>query len=119
MIASFRELAAWTQKSQRPDGLWSCFVDEAGTPADTAGSAGIGAALAIGAHEGWLRTDALAAAQRCRRRLVAHLTPDGFLGGVAQASEGGESLQRGDYRVIYQMGMGLFAQLLAALNQDT
>jgi hypothetical protein len=41
--------------------------------------------------------------------------PDGFLGGVAQANKGGERLQRGDYRVIYQMGMGLMAQLIAAL----
>jgi len=114
-IASFRALAAWIQKSQRPDGLWSCFVDEPQTPPDTAGSAGIAAALAIGAQQGWLDSGARAAAVRCRHGLVNHLTPDGFLGGVAQANKGGEKLQRGDYRVIYQMGMGLMAQLIAAL----
>ncbi len=118
VIASFRELARWTQEFQRPDGLWSCFVDELHTPPDTAGSAGIGAALAIGAREGWLGADALASAMRCHRGLVGHLAPDGFLGGVAQANKGGESLQRGDYRVIYQMGMGLMAQLIAALGAD-
>ena len=114
-IASFRTLAAWTLASQRPDGLWSCFVDEPTTPPDTAGSAGIGAALALGAQQGWLDSAARAAAERCLVGLRSHLTPDGFLGGVAQANKGGERLQRGDYRVIYQMGMGLKAQLIAAL----
>jgi len=115
-IASFKQLAAWTLGSQRPDGLWSCFVDEPATPPDTAGSAGIAAALAIGAQQGWLDLGARTAATRCRDGLVKHLTTDGFLGGVAQANKGGEQLQRGDYRVIYQMGMGLMAQLIAALE---
>ena len=115
-IASFQQLAGWTLAFQRPDGLWSCFVDEPATPADTAGSAGIGAALALGAQQGWLDTSARAAATRCFAGLSTHLTPDGFLGGVAQANKGGERLQRGDYRVVYQMGMGLMAQLIAALE---
>lgn len=114
-ITSFRALAAWTLASQRPDGLWSCFVDEPATPPDTAGSVGIGAALAIGAQQGWLGAEARAAAEKCLTGLRPHLTPDGFLGGVAQANKGGERLQRGNYRVIYQMGMGLMAQLIAAL----
>jgi rhamnogalacturonyl hydrolase YesR len=114
-ITSFRALATWIQASQRTDGLWSCFVDEPTTPSDTAGSAGIGAALAIGAQQSWLGAEARAAAEKCLTGLRPHLTPDGFLGGVAQANKGGERLQRGDYRVIYQMGMGLMAQLIAAL----
>ncbi len=118
LIASFRELAAWAQKFQRPDGLWSCFVDEPQTPSDTAGSAGIGAALAIGAQQGWLTGAARTAAEKCLAGLKPHLTPDGFLGGIAQANKGGERLQRGDYRVIYQMGMGLMAQLIAALATE-
>lgn len=114
-IASCRALATWAQASQRSDGLWSCFVDEPTTPPDTAGSAGIGAALAIGAQQRWLGAEARAAAEKCLAGLTPHLTSDGFLGGVAQANKGGERLQRGDYRVIYQMGMGLMAQLIAAL----
>lgn len=47
--------------------------------------------------------------------VTAHLTPDGFLHGAAQGNKGGEALQRSEYRVLYQMGMGLFAQLLAAM----
>ncbi len=114
--ASFVQLAAWAQRFQRPDGLWSCFVDEPATPPDTAGSAGIAAALAIGAQQGWLGATARTCAEKCLGGLSTHLTPDGFLGGVAQANKGGEQLQRGNYRVIYQMGMGLMAQLIAALE---
>jgi hypothetical protein len=47
--------------------------------------------------------------------LTRHLTADGLLGGVSQSNKGGEALQRGSYRSIYQMGMGLKAQLIAAL----
>lgn len=43
---------------------------------------------------------------------------DAFLGRVAQSNKGGEALQRGNYRVIYQMGMGLMAQLIAALDSS-
>ncbi|WP_437206165.1 hypothetical protein [Planctomicrobium sp. SH664] len=45
---------------------------------------------------------------------TVQLTPDGFLQGASQSNKGGEDLQRSEYRVIYQMGMGLMAQLLAA-----
>jgi len=116
LVASFRTLAAWVKTYRRADGLWSCFVDEPQTPPDTAGSAGIAAALAIGSQQGWLGADARTAARKCLTGLTPHLTSDGFLGGVAQANKGGEGLQRGDYRVIYQMGMGLMAQLIAALE---
>ena len=39
-----------------------------------------------------------------------------FVGDVSQSNKGGEGLQRGDYRSICQMGMGLMAQLIAALD---
>ncbi len=116
LIQQFAQLAAWAQSFQRPDGLWSVFVDEPNLSPDTAGSAGIAAALAIGAREGWLDTDARRAAENALAGLKTHLTPDGFLGGVAQSNKGGEGLQRGDYRVIFQMAMGLMAQLIAALE---
>ncbi len=116
LIAGFRELADWIQAFQRPDGLWSVFVDEPSLTPDTAGSAGLAAALAIGAREGWLPASARAAAARCLGGLDAHLTADGFLGGVSQSNKGGEAIQRGTYRVIYQMAMGLMAQLIASLE---
>lgn len=116
LIASFQQLATWITPYQRADGLWSVFVDKPELTPDTSGSAGIAAALAIGAQQGWLDAPAKAAAVKTLAGLKPHLTPDGFLGGVTQANKGGEGLQRGDYRVIYQMGMGLMAQLIAAIE---
>lgn len=117
LIIHLQRLAAWVQSRQREDGLWSVMVDEAQLTPDTAGSAGIAAALAIGARNGWLDDNARQAAQRTLSGLDPHLTPDGFLGGVSQSNKGGLELQRSDYRSIYQMGMGLLAQLIAALSQ--
>ncbi len=115
LVISLQRFAAWTIQWQRDDGLWSVFVDEPSLTADTAGSAGIGAALALGARQGWLNQTARIAAQSTLVGLESHLTPDGFLTGVSQSNKGGEALQRGNYRTIYQMGMGLMGQLVAAL----
>ncbi len=114
----FRQAAAWAREWQRPDGLWSCFLDDPATLADTSGSAGIAAALARGANAGLLDTSHRDAAQRCWKGLLPHLTSDGFLGGAAQSNRGGEALQRGPYRVLSPMGMGLMGQLAATLRID-
>lgn len=115
--AELRRIAAWVLPLQRTDGLWACFLEERerGRP-DTSGSAGIATALALGARLGVLGPDAGAAARRTLTGLEAHLTPDGLLGGAAQSNRGGEDLQRSDYRVLSQMGMGLMAQLLAEVG---
>ena len=115
-IAAFQQLAAWVLPFQRADGLWSVILDKPELTPDTSGSAGIAAALAIGAQRGWLEANARTAAAKTLAGLKQHLTPDGFLGGVSQANKSNEDLQRGTYRVIYQMGMGLMAQLIAALE---
>jgi unsaturated rhamnogalacturonyl hydrolase len=109
-------LAKWVVPYQLPDGLWSVFVDEPHLRPDTSGSAGIAAALAIGFKHGWLDKSMHRAAVKCLAGLKPHLTPDGFLGGASQSNKGGPRLQRSNYRVIYQMGMGLLAQLIAALD---
>ena len=109
-------LAKWIVPYQLPSGLWSVFVDEPRLRPDTSGTAGIAAALAVGAAHGWLDDGVRAAAVECLAGLTPYLTPDGFLGGASQSNKGGPGLQRSDYRVIYQMGMGLMAQLIAALN---
>jgi rhamnogalacturonyl hydrolase YesR len=101
---------------QLPSGLWSVFVDEPDLLPDTSGSAGIGAALALAAKHGWLDASARTTAETCLTGLKQHLTPDGFLGGASQSNKGGPGLQRSDYRVIYPMGMGMTAQLIAALH---
>lgn len=115
IIAGFKQLADWARTLQREDGLWSVFAQDRSLTPDTAGSAGIGAALAIGVQQGWLGNESRQSAARCLEGLKKHLTPDGFLGGVSQSNKGGEGLQRGNYRVVFQMGMGLMAQLHAAL----
>jgi unsaturated rhamnogalacturonyl hydrolase len=105
---------------QRPDGLWSNIADEPSVTADTSGSAGLAAGLALAARHDLLPVDlrgpAVAAALHSRSALRAALTPDGFLTGVAPINKGGESLQRSDYRVIAAFGLGLMAQLEAALS---
>lgn len=116
--AEFRRVARWALSYQRPDGLWSCFIDDATTLVDTSGSAGIAAALAIGARDKLLPGSFRRAAMKAKRGLIPHLTPDGFLSGVAQANKGGAALQRSDYRVNAQFAMGLMAQLLAALGAN-
>jgi rhamnogalacturonyl hydrolase YesR len=100
---------------QRPDGLWGSYLDASDVAADSSGSAGIGAALALGAQMGILGPDAACAAQRCWVGLQSHLTSDGFLSGATQVNRGGEILQRSDYRVISQYAMGLMAQLAAVV----
>lgn len=119
LIDALREVAGWLLRFQRADGLWSCYIDEPETGAETSGSAGIAAALAKGALHGLLPHSALDAARRTLRALEKYLTPDGFLTGVCQMNKGGETLQRSGYRVISQMGMGLMAQLYATLNGPT
>lgn len=112
----FRRAATWAAGLQTESGLWSCFAGEPETGAETSGSAGIAAALARGAAAGLLPESMRDPARRALAGLRPHLTPDGFLGGTAQSNRGGEELQRGGYRVITQMGMGLMGQLAAALG---
>lgn len=80
---------------------------------DTSGSAGIAAAIAIGVNSGFLPKNYKKYPTQALRGLLPYLTPDGYLGGVAQDNRGGLELQRGPYRVLAQMGMGLLAQLVA------
>ncbi|MBI3881178.1 MAG: glycoside hydrolase family 88 protein [Verrucomicrobia bacterium] len=112
----FAKFAAWVQAKQLESGLWSVFVDEPKLLPDTSGSAGIAAALALGAKHGWLPAPARASAQRTLAALKKNLTPDGFVTGSSQVNRGGEALQRGNYRVILQFANGLMAQLIAALE---
>ncbi len=114
-----RLVAAWLMRFQRDDGLWSCYIDEPATGVETSGSSGIAAALALGFTNGWLPVEAFASARRTLIALEEFLTPDGFLMGVCQMNKGGEPLQRGGYRVISQMGMGLMSQLLVAIQSAT
>ncbi len=100
---------------QRPDGLWTCFIDEPSTGVDTSGSAGIAAALAIGAANGLLPPRAAEAASRTLQALEGYLSADGLLFGASQINKAGEALQRSGYRVYSQIAMGLMLQLIIGL----
>ncbi|HEU4849827.1 MAG TPA: glycoside hydrolase family 88 protein [Terrimesophilobacter sp.] len=96
------------------DGLWRVYPRDGSTSAETSGSAGIAAAMAIGARHGLVEDSYLREALRTRQALSAQVRADGMLGGASQANKGGERLQRSGHRILSQVGMGLFAQLLAA-----
>ncbi|PHN06555.1 glycoside hydrolase family 88 protein [Flavilitoribacter nigricans] len=100
---------------QLKNGLWPCFIHEADIAPDNSGSAGIAAALATAVHNGWIGQEYLPFCRKTYTTLLDQLTPDGLLQGVAQSNKVGEALQRSDYRVTSQMGLGLMAQLYAAL----
>jgi hypothetical protein len=116
VAAEFRRSAALAMRLQAGNGLWYCFAEEPATGVETSGSAGIAAALAMGARQGLLGAEALAAARMAREALRGYLTPDGLLGGASQENKGGDALQRDGYRVMPQYGFGVFAQLLGALG---
>lgn len=113
--------ADWVISLQRDDGMWHCFMHEPETLPEASGSAGVAAALALGAEHGLLPASAADAAARTADTLPDYLTPDGLLHGVTQGNkrEGGEALQRSGYRVIKPNAMGLMAQLLACLSRCT
>ncbi|TBL76061.1 glycoside hydrolase family 88 protein [Paenibacillus thalictri] len=114
-IARIAQVAAdWRQ----PGGLWSCFLDDASTGIDTSGSAGISAALALAARRGLLPASYMELARDNLQALSVYLTPDGLMSGVAQHNAGGMELQRSGYRVISQMGLGLWTQLYAQVNAE-
>ncbi len=105
-------------KAQNEAGLWPCFLDAQELEPDTSASAGIAAAMAIAYQSGLLVPDPNLgdAAVRAWKGLQPYFSQDGFLRGVAQSNKGGEALQRSDYRVYSQMGLGLTGQLLGSLR---
>ncbi|MDF2720528.1 MAG: hypothetical protein K0Q59_203 [Paenibacillus sp.] len=113
----FRRVAELAAKYQDYSGLWYCFWDRQESGLETSGSAGIAAALAIGARLGLLDASFVARARLTWNSLQYRMSPDGLLTGVAQTNQGGEELQMSGYRTLFPMGMGLVAQLGAELNQ--
>lgn len=115
LVEELNRVTSFVMQHQKEDGLWNCFLDNPETIRDTSGSAGISAAIAAGIHEGFLPEDLKKNVKNSWQGLLSFLTPDGLLAGVAQSNRAGEELQRSDYRVISQMGMGLMGQLYAYL----
>lgn len=116
LAAELVRIAGLVAVHQQPDGLWRCYLDDPATAVETSGSAGIAAALTRGANAGLLSEGSRSVAERAWSGLLGHLTADGMLAGASQANKDGDRLQRADYRILSQMGMGLLAQLAAALD---
>ena len=104
---------------QLGNGLWSVFTHRADTGAESSGSAGIAAALAIAAKRKWLTADleqrALTAAQACAAALDGCVEADGCLGLVSQHNPAAEQALQIGYRMRAAWGTGLYAILLWAL----
>ena len=118
LIAELQRTSTYLIKYQTEEGLWRVFADDTLTAPETSGTAGIGAAMAIGVRRGWLGKDAELSAQKALNGLYGRLTPDGFLTAVAHSNmkEGGEHFQRKTKGTILQFGMGMMAQLVAELE---
>jgi hypothetical protein len=116
LVSRLCQVAPLLLERQRPDGLWNVFTDRPDAGPETSGSAGIAAGLAIAAKEGWLGSEARAAAERCLEGLEPYLEPDGCLGGVSQHNPAGEEALQIGYRIRSAWGTGLYAQLVAALT---
>jgi unsaturated rhamnogalacturonyl hydrolase len=117
ILDEFRRAARFSLALRMGNGLWPVFADDPHTGVDTSGSAGIAAALAMGARAGWLGGVEREAARQAKQALDGWLTPDGFLTGQAQENKKGEELQRSRYRAMMQLGLGLWAQLTGALSR--
>lgn len=108
----FIRAAKYVMQFQQEDGMWSCFMGEPETGAETSGTAGLAAALKYGYQIGVLNADADKAAAKATIALEKWLTPDGLLTGTAQVNKGGEALQRSGYRVISPYTLGFMGYLL-------
>lgn len=119
LLDEVKRMARWVEAWQKPDGSWPCFLKEGDTVPDSSGTAGIAAAVAIAVDWKMIGRDHLACAQRALAYLQARLTPDGWLTGVAPSNKPearAMDIQRSRHRIIGPWGMGLMAQLAAALG---
>ncbi|MDA3959455.1 MAG: glycoside hydrolase family 88 protein, partial [Planctomycetota bacterium] len=119
LLAEVDRVATWAARHQEADGTWPCFIKEHGILPDTSGTAGIAAAIALAVRHGMIAPHHRATAERAQAGLRPYLSSDGWLRGVAQSNKREThdiDIQRMPYRVIGPWGMGMYAQLLAALN---
>jgi unsaturated rhamnogalacturonyl hydrolase len=113
---SFVKCAGIAVSHQDGHGMWHSYIDRHQTGVDTSATGGIAAAIAWGCKQGILDKDYLNLAEKAYQSLIPYLSADGFLREVSQINRGGEDLQESNYWVITQFGMGLMAQLRAALD---
>lgn len=108
----------WIIKLQNKQGMWAAYLDRPETGIDTSTTGGIAAAIAWACQVRILdKQKYLPVAEKAYEGLQTHLSEDGFIRNVSQINRGGEELQESGYRVISQFGIGLMAQLKAAIHQ--
>lgn len=121
-VTEANRMAKWVSEYQLPTGIWAGFLHEPSILPDTSGSAGIAAAIAIGVSIGLIDSRWKPVAEAAYRDLQHYLTHDGWLKGTSQSNKPEShymDIQRSNYRVIAPWGMGLFAQLAAAIEMPT
>ncbi|MFG0286576.1 MAG: glycoside hydrolase family 88 protein [Rhodopirellula sp. JB044] len=106
----------WVISHQQDNGLWRNLFDQPSQTIDTSGSSGIAAALAIGAKTGILPDRARTAALKTKQGLTDYLTADGLLAHGTPSNRSPEA--QSNRRVIFPVGMGLCAQMIAALQSE-
>lgn len=111
--AKLAETIQWVIARQTVPGLWTTVIEDRQTPYDTAGSAGIAAAIAISYTKGLIGTRYPSEVQKAVSLLRQYLTPDGFLTGATVNDSADPALQTSGYTVIAPVGMGMFGMLLA------
>lgn len=116
LVSELARTAARAKAARGSDGLWPGVLDDPAAVVETSGSAGIAAAMAIGAKAGLLSPEYTAVARKAHAGLRAYLAPDGHLSGVAPPDAEGNSPIADGYRVIAPFATGLMGQLAAALQ---
>lgn len=120
LIAEVKRACAFLAPLQDEEGMWHVFAGEATTTApESSGTSGIAAAMAISMRRGWIDNTYKPIVQKAYKALQNRLTPDGYLDGVSQSNkwQGGEKFQRATKGTTCQWGMGMFAQLIAEINE--
>ncbi len=118
LIEEAKQRAAALLPYQDEEGCWKVFADDPQTLAESSGTAGIASALAIGVRKGWFGSKEAEAARHAYEGLKRLLTPDGLIRNVSHSNKhaGGEEFQRNSKGAILQYGMGMFAQLVAEME---
>lgn len=116
LVDHLRQVWPLLEAQQDQSGLWNVFTHLPTSRPETSGSAGLAAALALAARQGWLPEQAWQAAQNCHLALGGYLEADGALHGVSQHNPAGEEALQLGYRIRAAWGSGLYLQLHAALG---
>lgn len=114
LLHEYRNATNMALRFMDGQGMFRAFLHETDTGADTSGTAGITAATAYGIANGFLPRHLYApVVRKTLRHLWTHyLTPDGYLKGSCQLNNGGEELQKSDFRTISPYTLGFLGTII-------